>query len=153
MAEKNIAALLDESAHTVGVQFTTDADAQVYTYITNINLEVGDIVVVPTKVVPTRTGEIRHMIEATGKAIAVKLAVVATVDKMVDIPANDDKEYAWVMDRVQTQYYNNKMARNLQIERAVAAAYQKTLRKSFAERILGELANDDRAELMKLLGK
>lgn len=153
MAEKNIAALLDERAHTVGITFTTDADAQVYTYITDQDLLVGDIVVVPVRIIPTRKEDIRRMIDATSKSVALKLAVVSQVDKTVDIPANDDKEYAWVVSRVELNAYNDKMGRNQAIERAVAQAYQRTLRKSFSERILGELGEDDRAELLALLSK
>ena len=153
MAEKNIAALLDEQAHTVQVAFTTDAEALHYTYVTDLDLTVGDVVVVPVpvRIIPTRKEDIRRVL--ADKNVCLKLAVVQAVDKTVDIPANDDKEYAWVIAKVDTTAHAEKMERNRQIERAVAQAYQRSLRKSFAERILGELAEDDRVSLLKLLGK
>ena len=174
--DKNIAALLDTNAVTIQVtyQFSQSGD---YTYICNIpGVQVGDYVVVPTtqkaeyNQVPTARkpnyrGTKAPTVDSFMETIndpedamltmtdRLSIAVVSSVDKSVEIEPDDSIAYKWVIAKLDLQGYADTLARNKKILTACASAYKKNIRKSFAERILGEMEGEEKDSLLKLLGK
>ena len=82
----------------------------------------------------------------------LSIAKVVEIDELVDIEPNDDTEYKWVICRIDLEDYAALLVRNKQITDAVQEAYKQTLRRTFAERILGELPDSTRTALTQLLG-
>lgn len=168
MAEKNIAALLDKAAYTIRVQYQHSDGEQTYTYICNLpDISTGDFVVVPTtlkesaykpeKVYYSRdelvTAQLAKDARRILKGQRLSIARVVDIDEHVDIQPDDSIEYKWVVSKVDLSAYDALLARNKDITDAVQTAYQRNIRKSFAERILGELPDDDKAKLLQLLTK
>lgn len=109
--DKNIAAFLREDAKTIGVRFFRKFDEsrnynrttllgddfelskQEYTYITDIDVAVGDIVAVYAMNTPT-------------------MAIVTRVDQDVDIPPNSDTEYRWVIQKLDFSSYMDNLTKN-----------------------------------------
>ena len=175
MAEKNIAALLDSKAYTIQVVYQHDSTGNsTYTYICNLpEISTGDYVVVPTRIraVQLKTEKYSSREEAMENAAMAQrlrdeakemqavlagqrltIARVTSVDEHVDIEPDDALEYSWVIAKVDLTAYTALLARNKQITDAVQGAYQRNIRRSFAERVLGELAGEDKDNLLKLLG-
>lgn len=153
--EKNIAAFLDDSAYSVHVQI--GGMGQEYTYVTNIvGLEVGDAVVVPvigqTRAARLKFDSMNDTKEAVDKYDA-KVATVSRVDPEVNVPTDSDMEYKWVIAKIDFNPWLATMERNNQIVDAVTDAYKRNLRRSFSERILGEMQDGPKNQLLALLGK
>ena len=153
--EKNIAAFLDDSAYSVRVRI--DGTGHEYTYVTNIvGLEVGDAVVVPV-IGQTRTARLKFdSINTTNLGVDkydAKVATVSQVDPEVNVPTDSDLEYKWVIAKIDFNPWLATMERNNQIVDAVTDAYKHNLRRSFSERILGEMQDGPKNQLLALLGK
>jgi hypothetical protein len=156
--DKNIAALMRQDTRTVQCVFSAlppdlaaDADmvaafasghvastpkapdARAYTYVTDLPLEPGDIVVV----------------EANA---SLKVVVVRTVDEDVKIEPNSDTAYKWVLAKVDLTGYAATAKRNAEIEQVVSEAYRHNLRRSFASQILAGIDDDNRARVAALIG-
>lgn len=148
--EKNIAALLREDARTVHVRYLDDStegnelasavrgnsklpqfstSARTYTYVTDMPLKEGQLVIVPANRV-------------------IKLARVAHIDEDVKI---SDIQYAWVIDMVNEDAHNENMSRNHEIEKTVAEAYRNNLRRGFAQQLLAGVDDARREQLTKLI--
>jgi hypothetical protein len=168
MAEKNIAALLDKAAYTVQVRYQHSDSEHLYTYICNLpELTTGDFVVVPTTVKESAykpektflpqeefvTAQLAKDARRILKGQRLSIACVVAIDEHVDIQPDDVTEYKWVVSKVDLAVYDALLARNKQIIDAVQTAYQRNIRKSFADRILGELPETDKTKLLKLLNK
>lgn len=132
--DKNIAALLRQDAKTIKVCFASDA--QRYTYVTHLPVEVGDFVVTP----PPKDKNSRWF----------GVARVMEVDPEVLIQPNDDLEYRWIVGVIDHVAYEENATRNEAIAEAVAKAYRGNIRKSFADQVLGALPKKDQAQLLKL---
>ena len=180
--DKNLAAFLDDGAFTVRVAYQQSGD-NAYKYVANDkSLEVGDWVVVtttttnPAKADAPRRSVIRpdvmHDIEdyaaltaVPGLAAAIKqedilppgqrlsIAQIVAIDDGVDIQPNDQIEYKWVVQKLNLAPYFYLLDRNRRLQATVADAYKRNLRKSFAERILGDLEEGPRKQLAALLNK
>lgn len=153
--EKNIAAFLDDSAYSVHVKI--GGTGHEYTYVTNIvGLEVGDAVVVPvigqTRAARLKFDSINDTKEGVDKYDS-KVATVSRVDPEVNVPTDSDLEYRWVIAKVDFNPWLATMERNNQIVDAVTDAYKRNLRRSFSERILGEMQDGPKNQLLALLGK
>lgn len=153
--EKNIAAFLDDSAYSVHVKI--GGTGHEYTYVTNIKgLEVGDAVVVPvigqTRAARLKFDSINDTKEGVDKYDS-KVATVSRVDPEVNVPTDSDLEYRWVIAKVDFNPWLATMERNNQIVDAVTDAYKRNLRRSFSERILGEMQDGPKNQLLALLGK
>lgn len=162
--DKNIAALLDTKAYTVGIRFTNKSGnkSATYTYVCNIaGVKVGDWIVVDAP----DFDQVRNVLEeitmdeealASNGSWCLKgipvCVQVTRVDADVAIEADAAKAFGWVIAVVDFTAYQATLARNSQISGLVAEAYKKAMRKSFAERILGDLGTDKQSELMQLLG-
>lgn len=149
--DKNIAALLRNDARTIQVVFDqpsadfediTSAPAAKsgrnskkagYTYVTNLAVQVGDLVIVP----------------ARGR---LSVAVVHSVDDEVQIEPNSDTYFQWVHSRIDESQASANAERNLKIEQTVSEAYRANLRRSFAQQILSGVEAERRDELAALLG-
>ncbi len=151
--ERNIAALLREDAKTIRVRFyesqydkvrrennsiandtmETFTSQKVYSYVTDLELELGNMVVV----------------EAAGQ---FKVALVVEVDDSVKVEPGHEYQLRWVVCRIDTTAYEQNMKRNKEIEELVQQAYQKNLRRSFAQQILAGVDDTARDNLQKLLG-
>lgn len=156
--DKNLAALMRQDTRTVQVVFGALApdlaavpgmaeafasghvastpkapDAKGYTYVSDIPLAVGDVVVV----------------EARG---ALQVAAVRQADEDVKIEPNSDTRYNWVLAKVDFTAYAATAQRNAELENVVSEAYRHNLRRSFASQILAGVDDDNRARVAALIG-
>ena len=149
--DKNIAAFLDTTAYTVSVVFPKESGSanKSYTYICNIpGVEVGDWVIVDA---PNFDGTAAYK-TATLNGIP-KLVLVTGVDDAVCIEPDATHQYGWVVSVLDTTEYAATTKRNSQITDLVADAYKAAMRKSFAERILGDMPEVSKTTLLALLHK
>ena len=141
--DKNLVALLREDTRTVNITFVPraedgipmevgdDSGAPKYpslpaghlTYITHLDLKIGDTVVVPI-----------------GKRRVI--GYVLSIDDKVEIEPNSKTKYLWVVAKVDLTGHEQNMARNREIEEKVASAYQRNLRRSFQQQVLGGIDDD-----------
>lgn len=136
MHEINIAALMRKDTYTVGVihagpaggqkggllnRDTPEGAQKAYTYVTNIpGLVVGDTVVVKN-------------------IFGLVVAEVTEVDEGLKIDPGTNVKVAWVLSKVDMAAVKLVEEENAQIEDTFAQAYQQSLRRSFRDRILGDL--------------
>lgn len=171
--DKNIAAFLDDKAYTLAVRFQRDTESsgiisKEYTYVTNIpGILPGDWIIVPTStgaqriVLPTDMATIEDVLSSSPSETMkshvhtgqLQVVQVTSVDTACEITPNDSKKFAWVIGKVDLSGYAKLMARNDQITAAATKAYRKSMQRSFADRILGDMEQSDKEGLMKLLGK
>lgn len=168
--DKNIAAFLDTTAYTVSVVFSLNKNAKAYTYVCNIpGIRPGDWVVVDAPDFETSAAGIQKnsgvppefqapanpnvaIASSVFKGIP-KLVLVVRTDPDVAIMPDADKEHGWVVATLDMTAYRETLARNSQINGLVADAYKVAMRKSFSERILGDMPADSKAKLLALLHK
>ena len=173
--DKNIAAFLDQSAYTILVQFQAEQGARGsnYKYVTNLpGLAVGDWLVVPVtsnrQQVPLRSpvsakmqtvDDVMDMVtyaedeDAPVHAGTFECVRVVAIHDTVDIEPNAPKEYKWVVCKLDLEAYGALFVRNKKIASATTAAYRKSMQRSFADRILGDMDAEAKDNLLKLLGK
>ena len=156
--DKNLVAFLDEQAYTLDVQFTPTG--KLYKYVTNLPaIELGTFVIIPVGEIELasiaaaentrRALAIAHneVLDAFGVEVDptlvpspafssnnVKIAQVVGVHDGVKIEPNESIQYKWVIAKVDFTYFADLCKRNSE-------------RKSFAERIMGELGS---AEVEKI---
>jgi hypothetical protein len=157
--DKNIAALLNTNAYTVGVQFqhSLGKDFSEYTYVTDLPREeslIGSMVLVPTKIRPGSQYNVEKqdstmLLEA---GVRMSIAIVTRVDSEVVIEPDDNIEYAWVISKLDTSNYWTTKLRNKEIIALVQEAYTKNLRRSFAQQVLGTLGDETQQRIKTLLG-
>lgn len=166
--DKNLAAFLDPAAYTIAVNFQkTDGSfaGKDYHYVTNIpNLKVGDWVVVNTNVggstiplnVPVDMQDVEDVLKLPADYLVLygmlNVVRVTEVHTEVAIQPASDKEYRWVIAKVELEQFVATAQRNKQITALATAAYTRNLRRSFADRIMGDMSLEDRAQLQNLLG-
>ena len=169
--DKNLVAFLDEQAYTIDVQFT--ATGKLYKYVTNLPaIELGSFVIIPiNKIILTtltdddntrRALALAHkeVLDAFGvepdptlvpsptfSSGRIKVAQVVGVHDGVKIEPNEPIQYAWVIAKVDFTYFTDLCKRNYELQKLTEDAYKRNLRKSFAERIMGELGS---AEVEKI---
>ena len=114
------------------VRYISDESAKNYTYVTDLPLQVGDLVVVPA-------------------GSDIKLVSVIAVDDELKIEPNDAKKFSWVIAKVDCTAWKTNMARNKEIEDAVADAYRNNLRRSFAQQILSGVSDETRERIQLLV--
>jgi hypothetical protein len=120
--DKNIAAILREDAKTCAVQFANNdggSVSQPYTYVTHLDLEPGDYVVVPA-----------------GGQDALKIAEVVRVDDDLEIEPNASVKYKWVVDVVNVKAARENRDRNAEIEKMLASSYRTNARQAYAQQFL-----------------
>lgn len=105
---------------------------KVYTYVTDLPVQTGDLVVVLANGV-------------------LAIAIVRKVDDSTNIEPNSSTEYQWVVSRVDLAHYNKTMEQNLKITQAVAKAYKENLRRGFSQQVLLGMPEEQRTELEKLI--
>ncbi len=128
--DKNLFAITANDTKTVKVRFqqmdknTGDFGfySKEYTYVTTMNLDLLEKVVVYVGSDPTAT---------------LKVAQVHSIDAGVDILPNDETEYKFIVSRVNTEDYDYVMQQKSEVERELAKAYQLNLKKQFAQQFLG----------------
>lgn len=150
-----------------------DIEQTGYIYVTNIKgIKPGDFVVVPTqpqagyqerKVVPLpRTPESANADNSSIEDITdgtytfmdrLSVARVISVDTDVTIEPNSNTQFKWVVSVIDLVPYAQLMVRNDKLAATIQSAYKKSLRRSFADRVLAELDDSGQNELRKLLGK
>lgn len=148
----NIAALVREGTKTVGVRFWKDYNnsnkpttllglnsipelpEKEYTYVTDLSLQVGQLVVVFVSEVP-------------------KIVLVTRVDTDLEITPNDTTRYNWIAGVFDITPYQQLLADNAKIEHTLASAYKKQTRKSFSQLLLNELGLEEASELRQLISK
>jgi hypothetical protein len=173
--DKNLAALLNENARTVQVQFqhALGETFQAYTYVTDLpispvtaeggqtkGLVIGSKVLVPTKIAKADTPASRYnppyntdptstMLLEPGVRISV--AIITGIDECVKIEPEDDKTYGWVIGELDVSNYFKTKERNETIIALVQEQYTQNLRRSFANTILAGLGDDARGKVQMLL--
>ena len=151
--EKNIAAMMREDVRLISVMFEQKqalmdnefqgyqppsmgrgiASAKAYDYLTNLDVKVGDTVVVVVAQTKLVTG------------------YVVAVGELGDIPADKPSKFKWVVQKVDLTAYTANEELNANIEQTVAEAYRTNLRRSFAQQILGSCNEETQAKLQHLL--
>jgi len=151
--DKNIAAMLDQSAYTINVRYQHDeSDGKPLTYVTNIQgIQAGDIVLVPTANRQPKAwleGAMAglHPLRAT-------VAVVVSVDEDVMIEPNSDIKYHWVASKLDLTTYRQLMDRNAQVEQVIGASYKANVRRAFANEMLNCLPAEARMSIESSMGK
>lgn len=173
--DKNLVAFLDEQAYTIDVQFSPNG--KLYKYVTNIPaIELGTFVIIPVgeielasiaaAVNTRRSRAIAHneVLEAFGVEVDptlvpsptdssnnVKIAQVVGVHDEVKIEPNESIQYKWVIAKVDFTYFVGLCKRNSELQRLTEDAYKRNLRKSFAERIMGELGSEEVEKIKALV--
>jgi hydrogenase maturation factor len=120
--DKNIAAILREDTRTISVQFVNEngmASSRNYTYITHLDVKVGDFVVVPS-----------------GGNDLWKICEVMSVDDELDIEPNADIKYKWVIDVIDKEAAHANQQRNKEIESMLAQSYHRNARQAYAQQFL-----------------
>lgn len=120
--DKNIAAILREDTKTISVQFINGegmTSSRNYTYITHLNVAVGDFVVVPS-----------------GGGDIWKICEVTEVHDDLNIEPNSDVKFKWVIDVIDAQSARENHARNKEIEGMLAASYRVNARQAYAQQFL-----------------
>lgn len=134
--ERNIAAMMHDDARTVGVKFQQRIEntnqVKEYTYVTIQPLAVGDLVAV----------------YAGG---AIQVAEVCRVDAVLDIEPNDNKEYEWVVQKLDTRPYEAQVAKNEQLKTLIKENYKLNARAQMKDLILNQLSADKAKEALALL--
>ena len=153
--EKNLAAFLREDTKTVGVRFIKDPFSRdtenfqmtlvgtenveayslsnkEYTYITDLELQVEDHVIVFVHDAP-------------------KVAIVTRVDEAVNITPNDNVEYKWIVCRVDYSQYKENCQKNKQIAEFMPTSYKKNVKEQFREIVLAGLDAKGKKALTNLL--
>ncbi len=125
MKELNTAALIRKDTRTVKIGFPikgSDPEGG-YTYVTQLDLAVGDTVVTDSK-------------------IGFAIGKVLEVHDSVMIDPESDMKLSWIVQKVDTTAYETLKAENQAIDDAVAAHYRNNLQKGYRQRILGEMSED-----------
>ena len=120
--DKNIAAILREDTKTISVQFINGegmTSSRNYTYITHLDVVVGDFVVVPSD----------------GSDIW-KICEVTEVHDDLNIEPNSDVKYKWVIDVIDAKAARENHARNKEIEGMLASSYRVNARQAYAQQFL-----------------
>ena len=120
--DKNIAAILREDTKTISVQFINGegmTSSRNYTYITHLNVNVGDFVVVPS-----------------GGSDIWKICEVTEVHDDLNIEPNSDIKFKWVVDVINAEAARENQARNKEIEGMLAASYRVNARQAYAQQFL-----------------
>lgn len=160
--EKNIAAFVRDDAKTVAVRFfkeidwarlkreqggnlafeavlddptflTNEFSNKTYTYVTDLDLERGNWVVVM----------------AMGQ---LKVAIVEEVHEGVAIEPNAGTKYKWVVSKIDTSNFEANEVKNSEIEETIHSAYKQTVKKQFQTMILSGLDAPAKKKLKSLLG-
>ena len=124
--ERNIAALMREDAKTVKVVF--NGGSKTYTYITSLDIKVGDHAVV----------------DCGGDGF--KVVQVLEVHDDVEIEPNSDTKFKWVVAKFDLEHHKSNEAKNEQIEKLMATGYRANIRRHFAA-LKVSMVLDDPAEL------
>lgn len=121
--DKNIAAILREDTRTISVQFVNENTGTIssrnYTYITHLDVKVGDFVVVPS-----------------GTHDLWKICEVTEVHEELDIEPNSDIKYKWVIDVIDKDGAHANQQRNKEIENMLAQSYHRNARQAYAQQFL-----------------
>lgn len=133
MNEKNAAAFLRDNARTLQVVFIGDCNVKHYTYVTDLDLKVDDLVVVP----------------ANGEE-AFSLAKVATVQEDLQIDPASSQKFRWVVAKVDTTYYTNLMEGNKAIDEMIRNSYRANARQAFQAALLSSCGEDAKLKLQQL---
>ena len=145
--DKNLVAFLDPSAYTIEVKFARSGKN--YIYVANAShgtIVPGTLVVVPVGTVDTTSQlfDLSDMVDderlpAVFTAPEFKVVEVTDVHDTVSISPDSDTEYNWIIGALDLSPWCALMQRNEQLQSMAEDAYKRNLRKSFAERVLGEL--------------
>lgn len=151
--EKNIAAFLRTNTRTILVRFFKDSyqdmkelktllgqdgiaspkfSERAYLYVTDMDLQVGDFVVVEALTIP-------------------KVAVVVAVHDDVQIEPEACIEYKWVVAKIDIEAHKKNTQRNEEIKTQAHRAYRKGLSDRFRELVLNSCTPIERKKLKALL--
>jgi len=82
-----------------------------------------------------------------------RIAVIKEVHATVQIPPGADKEYKWVLARVNLNNYYKNITRNDKILAIVRAGYNDSTKADFTNNMLAALPGDARTALLEELAK
>ena len=136
--DKNIVAFLRDDVRSIVCQFFahTQEGSRVgkgYTYLTtDKTIEVGDIVVV--------------FVGQTPKAV-----LVIKVDEELSINPDADKEYPFIVGKVDIDAYESLLAENKKLKELLATGYLANLRRSFQQAIFNSLDDGLKTQIANIL--
>jgi uncharacterized tellurite resistance protein B-like protein len=130
----NAASYLSKGAYTVGVTLLTDnAPEKVFKFVTDLPMELGDIVIVE-------------------RSAQMHLGVVKRIDDTLNIDPTDTVKYTWVIAKADLAYYEETQERLSKLTAVLAAAHRETMKVSYANALLASLSPETREEVLQLTG-
>lgn len=153
--DKNLAAFLRTNLKTVSVRFFQDPfvdkrggdfapstllgddaivrmSTKAYTYITDLELKMGDLVVVYVQGIP-------------------KVVVVDTAHSDLQIQPNEDTAYKWIVAKVDTSQYQKNLLLDMEITKTVSASYTQNVRKQFQNMLLTQMDEESKNKVLALV--
>lgn len=151
--DKNIVAFIRDDVKTIGVRFFQDRmkeegrlsslelgnkdeltlSGREYTYLTDLDVEVGNLVAVYAVGVP-------------------KVVMVTSVHEELAIEPNESIEYKWVIGKIDMQAYIDNCKKNAEIQRTLASAYKSSMRNQFRNVVMSQIDEASQAKLLSILG-
>lgn len=142
--DKNILALLDSKAFTIKVKYQHTTNATLYTYVCNLpEVKKGDFVIVPTT-----TGVATHI--AFDGENRLTVALVESVDSVVDITPNSDVMHKWVVSRIDLGPYQATMDRNKAIRERLVQMHTQYQRQAVRNAVLADLPLEEQNTLLSM---
>lgn len=112
----------------------TPPPLKVFTYVTNLDLQVDEMVVA------VLNGRFR-------------VGCVAAVDKQVEISPSDNIQYLWIVAKVDFSDYEQNMALNKTLEDQLATARKRSVQHTFRQQVLDQMEDGlEKDAMLKLLG-
>jgi len=157
--DKNLVAFLDPTAYTIEVKFTRSGKH--YMYVANESHGViipGALVIVPVGNMDNGNARMVDVRELVGDQSYVdtaflefKVVEVVRVHDAVEIAPDSPVAYKWIVGKVDLGPWLELTKRNDELRMLAEDAYKRNLRKSFAERVLGELDSTTAGKMQALL--
>ena len=157
--DKNLVAFLDPTAYTIEVKFTHRGKH--YVYVANEShgtIVPGALVIVPVDNMDNGNARMVDIRELVGDQAHVdtaflefKIVEVVGVHTAVEIAPDSPTTYMWIVGKADLGPWLELTKRNDELRTLAEDAYKRNLRRSFAERVLGELDPATAGKMQALL--
>lgn len=157
--DKNLVAFLDPTAYTIEVKFARSGKN--YMYVANEShgtIVPGALVIVPVGNMDNGNARMVDIRELVGEQsyddtafLEFKIVEVVGVHTAVEIAPDSPTTYKWIVGKVDLGPWLELTKRNDELRVLAEDAYKRNLRKSFAERVLGELDSATAGKMQALL--
>lgn len=127
MKDRNVVALMDESANTVKVVFPEGNNSKRYTFLTDQPFEVGDHAVV----------------ESWYTSSGMAIVEVVEVDDVPDIDPEANYEYRWLVQRVDKETHREREQRMKQATEQMRTVRRRSQREQVRDHVRQAFAHSD----------